>query len=114
MKVTYNWLKEFVDFDLSPEELAEVLTMLGLEVDGMEKQGAGMDDILVHDETNRVLGGLLADLEAPFPVALGVIYCDPAESYEVSAWAQMDQAKAKNPKPDINTLLRSGNVWTVA
>jgi phenylalanyl-tRNA synthetase beta chain len=47
MKVTYNWLKEFVDFDLSPEELADVLTMLGLEVEGMEKQGCGMDDVVV-------------------------------------------------------------------
>jgi phenylalanyl-tRNA synthetase beta chain len=47
MKVTYNWLKEFVDFDLSDEQLSEMLTMLGLEVDGMEKQGAGMDDIVV-------------------------------------------------------------------
>ena len=47
MKVTYNWLKEFVDFDLSPEELAEVLTMLGLEVEAMEKQGCGMDDVVV-------------------------------------------------------------------
>ncbi|MBC8019541.1 MAG: phenylalanine--tRNA ligase subunit beta, partial [Verrucomicrobia bacterium] len=47
MKVTYNWLKEFVDFDLSPEELADLLTMLGLEVEGMEKQGCGMDDVVV-------------------------------------------------------------------
>lgn len=47
MKVTYNWLKEFVDFDLSPEQLADVLTMLGLEVEGMEKQGCGMDDVVV-------------------------------------------------------------------
>ncbi len=47
MKVTYNWLKEFVDFDLSPEQLADLLTMLGLEVEGMEKQGCGMDDVVV-------------------------------------------------------------------
>ena len=47
MKVTYNWLKEFVDFALSSEELADVLTMLGLEVEGMEKQGCGMDDVVV-------------------------------------------------------------------
>ncbi len=47
MKVTYNWLKEFVDFDLSPEDLADVLTMLGLEVEGMEKSGSGMDDVVV-------------------------------------------------------------------
>lgn len=47
MKVTYNWLKEFVDFDLSPEQLGDILTMLGLEVEGMERLGAGMDDVVV-------------------------------------------------------------------
>lgn len=33
MKVTYNWLKEFVDFKYSPQELADHLTMLGLQVE---------------------------------------------------------------------------------
>lgn len=47
MIVTYNWLKEFVDFDLSPEQLADTLTMLGLEVEGMHTLGFGMDDIVV-------------------------------------------------------------------
>jgi len=47
MKLTYNWLKEFVDFDHSADQLADLLTMLGLEVEGMEKQGSGMDDIVV-------------------------------------------------------------------
>jgi len=47
MKVTYNWLKEFVDFDLAPEGLAHLLTMLGLEVDSMEHTGEGLDDVIV-------------------------------------------------------------------
>jgi phenylalanyl-tRNA synthetase beta chain len=47
MNVTYNWLKEFVDFDLSPDQLADLLTMLGLEVEGMETLGDGMDDVVV-------------------------------------------------------------------
>jgi phenylalanyl-tRNA synthetase beta chain len=47
MNVTYNWLKEFVDFDLTPDQLADLLTMLGLEVEGMEKLGEGMDDVVV-------------------------------------------------------------------
>lgn len=47
MIVTYNWLKEFVDFDTTPEELAELLTMLGLEVESMEKLGSGLDDVVV-------------------------------------------------------------------
>ncbi len=33
MKVTLNWLKEFVDFDYSPDELAHKLTMAGLEIE---------------------------------------------------------------------------------
>lgn len=47
MNITYNWLKEFVDFDATPDELAALLTMLGLEVESMEKLGAGMDDVVV-------------------------------------------------------------------
>jgi len=47
MKVTYNWLKEFVDFDLSFSQLADMLTMLGLEVEGMEIEGDGMDDVVI-------------------------------------------------------------------
>jgi len=47
MKVSYNWLKEFVDFDLSPHELSNLLTMLGLEVDAIEQLGEGLDDVIV-------------------------------------------------------------------
>ncbi|HLY31486.1 MAG TPA: phenylalanine--tRNA ligase subunit beta, partial [Ktedonobacterales bacterium] len=36
MKAPYTWLKEYVDIDLSPEELAERLTLVGLEVDRVE------------------------------------------------------------------------------
>ncbi|MDP2927630.1 MAG: phenylalanine--tRNA ligase subunit beta [Candidatus Omnitrophota bacterium] len=37
MKVTYSWLKNFVDIKISPQELAEKLTMAGLEVVALEK-----------------------------------------------------------------------------
>ena len=37
MKISYNWLKEHVDVDLAPEEIAEILTDTGLEVEGFEK-----------------------------------------------------------------------------
>ena len=47
MIVTYNWLKEFVDFDLSPEELGHLLTMLGLEVEGLRRTGEGLDEVVV-------------------------------------------------------------------
>lgn len=39
MKVTYSWLKDFVDIKITPEALAEKLTMAGLEVTSLEKKG---------------------------------------------------------------------------
>ena len=37
MKISYNWLKQFINIDLKSEDTAEVLTDLGLEVEGVEK-----------------------------------------------------------------------------
>lgn len=38
MKISYNWLKELIDFEQSPEELGKILTSTGLEVEGIEKK----------------------------------------------------------------------------
>ncbi|MEP0984798.1 phenylalanine--tRNA ligase subunit beta [Ekhidna sp.] len=37
MKISYNWLKEFIDFQETPEVLGDILTQTGLEVEGLEK-----------------------------------------------------------------------------
>lgn len=37
MNISYKWLKEYVDFSLSPNEVADALTSIGLEVDGVEE-----------------------------------------------------------------------------
>ena len=37
MNISYKWLKEYVDFDLTPQHVAEVLTSCGLEVGGLEE-----------------------------------------------------------------------------
>src|SRR5579864_8161803 len=47
MKVTLNWLKQYVDFSWSPEELSERLTMLGIEVEGVQKLGGEFEGIVV-------------------------------------------------------------------
>jgi phenylalanyl-tRNA synthetase beta chain len=39
MKISLNWLKDYIDFDLSTEQLEVYLTDLGLEVDGIEQTG---------------------------------------------------------------------------
>ncbi|MCD8301852.1 MAG: phenylalanine--tRNA ligase subunit beta [Prevotellaceae bacterium] len=37
MNISYNWLKEYVDFDMSPQQVADALTSIGLEVDGVSE-----------------------------------------------------------------------------
>ncbi len=51
MRVSYRWLKELVDFDLSPRELAERLTQVGLAVDRVEEKDG--DFLLELDLTSN-------------------------------------------------------------
>ena len=37
MKISYNWLKQYIDTDLSPRQVSEILTNTGLEVEGLEE-----------------------------------------------------------------------------
>src|SRR5215203_1687419 len=53
MKLTLNWLKQYVDFDWSPEQLAERLTMLGLEVEHMQKVSGAFEGIVVAQILTR-------------------------------------------------------------
>ena len=53
MKVTLNWLKQYVEFDWSAEELAERLTMLGIEVEGVQKLGGQFEGIVVAQVLTR-------------------------------------------------------------
>ncbi|MDZ7360723.1 MAG: phenylalanine--tRNA ligase subunit beta [candidate division KSB1 bacterium] len=47
MKFTYNWLKEYVDTPLSPQEIGAGLTMLGLELEGMSSTVPSLDGVVV-------------------------------------------------------------------
>lgn len=52
MKISYNWLKEYIDFDQNPEEIGEILTQTGLEVEGIErieKIPGGLQGIVVGE-----------------------------------------------------------------
>ncbi len=51
MKVTYTWLKDFVDLKIAPAQLAEKLTMAGLEVVSLEE--AGKDSIFEIEITSN-------------------------------------------------------------
>ncbi|MFY0689557.1 MAG: phenylalanine--tRNA ligase subunit beta [Cyclobacteriaceae bacterium] len=50
MKISYNWLSDFIDLDCTPETLSEVLTETGLEVEGLEtveKIKGGLNGLVV-------------------------------------------------------------------
>ena len=47
MNVTLNWLKDYIDFEFSPSELADRLTMLGVEVESIKQLGAGLEGVVV-------------------------------------------------------------------
>jgi 2-oxoglutarate ferredoxin oxidoreductase subunit beta len=87
-----------------------------LEVIDVGAGGHTVDDVIVHDEKNRMLATLLAQLEPPdYPVPIGVLYCNPAPAYEAVVTGQVAAAKAKlnGKKADLNALLRKGATWTV-
>ena len=46
MLVSLNWLKEFVDIDMEPEELAQVLTMGGIEIESLTHVGLELKSCL--------------------------------------------------------------------
>ena len=43
MRVPLSWLRDYVDFDLPPERLAERLTELGMEVQSIDEIGSGLE-----------------------------------------------------------------------
>ena len=87
---------------------------LALEVVQLGVDGVTEADLLIHDETDRVMAGLLAAMRNPeFPVAVGVLYCEPAQAYDAAVHEQVNAAHAANGVADMNALLRGGATWTV-
>ena len=52
MRVPLSWLREFVEFGLTPEQLAERLTLLGMEVKEIEQWGADWRNVVVGELLN--------------------------------------------------------------
>ena len=52
MNVTLNWLKDYINFEFSPSELADRLTMLGVEVESVKQLGAELEGVIVGSVTS--------------------------------------------------------------
>lgn len=49
MKISYNWLADYIDIQLAPDQVADKLTLLGLEVEEMETTGSEFDQMVVGE-----------------------------------------------------------------
>jgi 2-oxoglutarate/2-oxoacid ferredoxin oxidoreductase subunit beta len=88
---------------------------LRLEVVTIGEGGVSADAILVHDETNKAVAQMLIEMPfGPFPVALGVLYCDPAPTYESAVVKQNQEIAAKKGAANLDKLLATGQTWTVS
>jgi len=70
-------------------------------------------EVLVHDPKNRAIAHMLVEMpEAAFPVALGVLYEDPAPTFD-SAVSEQNAAIAKGKTADLQALVAKGQTWQV-
>ncbi|MEW6001157.1 MAG: phenylalanine--tRNA ligase subunit beta [Nitrospirota bacterium] len=79
MRVPFEWLKDFIDFTAAPEEIADKLTMIGLEVEAIEPS---KDDVVfeVNVTPNRPdclsIIGIARELSATFNIPLKIPLCE--------------------------------------
>ncbi|WP_457755892.1 phenylalanine--tRNA ligase subunit beta [Thermodesulfatator indicus] len=79
MLVPYNWLKEWVNISLSPEDLADRLTMTGLEVEGVYNAYEDLEDVKVvkivavsaHPQADKLAVCQVSDGEQEYQVVCG-------------------------------------------
>ena len=69
--------------------------------------------MIVHNQTNRAVAHMLVEMPfGPFPMALGVLFDDPAPTFESAVITQNAQA-AEGKAPDMQKLLTQGQTWMV-
>jgi phenylalanyl-tRNA synthetase beta chain len=101
MIITVNWLKDYVEFDITPEELAEKLTMAGLEVESIEYRGRGLENVVVAQ---------ILDIK-PHPNAEKLSLCDVTDgekNYSIVCGANNMKPGDKVALAGIGTALPPG------
>lgn len=106
MKVPLSWLEEYIELHESPEEIAKVLTISGLEVDAIESASLGFSGVVVgevvrtepHPEADRLTVAEVAVGEEKFQVVCGAPNCRAGIK---TAFAQVG---AKLTAPDGETF----------
>ncbi|MFW6034893.1 MAG: phenylalanine--tRNA ligase subunit beta [Halothermotrichaceae bacterium] len=101
MRVSYNWLKTYIDFPYTPAELDHVLTMAGLEVDEVEFLGKGIEDIIVAEVIEV----------RDHPNADKLVICDVntgSETLQIVTGAPNVEVGVKSPLAQVGVTLPGG------
>ncbi len=89
----------------------ETLSLDVVDVTDGDWKSAG---VIVHDVTNRSIAHMLVEMPfGPFPMALGVLYDDPAPTFEDAVTEERAKASA-GKEANLAKLLSSGQTWTVS
>jgi 2-oxoglutarate ferredoxin oxidoreductase subunit beta len=101
-------------FDKGLKGIALDRESLALKVVDVVDGGWQAAGVLVHDPRNRSVAHMLVEMPfgGGFPTALGVIYEDPAPTFEEAVIAQNAQAAA-GKTPDLQALVAKGQSWQV-
>lgn len=83
MKISLSWLKEYIDIDISPAELADALTMAGLEVDCWEQVKPSFEGVVVaevlevspHPNADKLCQATVTDGENQYHIVCGAPNC---------------------------------------
>lgn len=106
MKISYNWIKDYLRIDLEPEKVAEILTSIGLEIEGMDEWVSvkgGLEGV--------VIGEVLTCKKHPDADKLSVTTVDVGgtEPLRIVCGAPNVAAGQKVPVATIGTVVFKGN-----
>ena len=101
MKVSYNWLKDYVDFNFTPDELAENLTMVGFEVEEI------IETLLKFE--NIVVGKVKSCVKHPDADRLSICEVElPGNTYKVICGAPNVKEGQNIPFAQVGVVLPNG------
>jgi len=106
MKISWNWLKEYIETDIEPAEAAKIFTSIGLEVEDMESfetVRGGLEGV--------VIGQVLSCVKHPNADKLSVTTVDlgSGEPVQIVCGAPNVAAGQKVPVATVGTMLYSGD-----
>ncbi|HZK60663.1 MAG TPA: hypothetical protein VFC41_01215, partial [Anaerovoracaceae bacterium] len=106
MKISYNWIKDYLKIDLEPSKVAEILTGIGLEIEGMDEWTS-----LKGGLTGVIIGEILTCEKHPDADKLSVTTVDIGDSkpLQIVCGAPNVAAGQKVPVATVGTVIYKGD-----